>query len=229
MSLFVRNCGRGGRARRGGKRRRPRRRQECRGLTTCVTSSFASAGPRGARAGAGGGPYLEEVGELRVPRRDHTVHLVLQLPLLLVVEGRVVLGEPRLPLPVLQQDETDLRGARAERARAFFRGRTVRARRVRRQRRCGGAPTAPLPTSSSSSRAAAALVTENACDGGARSPHICQSTPYHRLTASLSPSLALMSCVRVEGWRCVCAFSTATRRTNHPQPRGGERGRSYTA
>ena len=35
-------------------------------------------------------------------------HLVLDLVLLGVLERDVVLGQPRLPLPVLQQDEPDL-------------------------------------------------------------------------------------------------------------------------
>ena len=38
-----------------------------------------------------------------------TAHLVLDLVLLRVLERDVVLGQPRLPLPVLQQDEPDLR------------------------------------------------------------------------------------------------------------------------
>ena len=54
------------------------------------------------------GSYLQEVRELRIPRRDHPVDLVLQLPFLLVIERRIVLGQPRLSLPILQQNEAYL-------------------------------------------------------------------------------------------------------------------------
>ena len=40
---------------------------------------------------------------------SNRAHLVLDLVLLGVLERDVVLGQPRLPLPVLQQDEPDLR------------------------------------------------------------------------------------------------------------------------
>lgn len=52
-------------------------------------------------------PELNEVGELGIPVDHQPMHLVLDLVLLRVLERDVVLGQPRLPLPILQQDEPD--------------------------------------------------------------------------------------------------------------------------
>lgn len=49
--------------------------------------------------------YLKEVGVLGLSRNDLPVHLDLVLFTLLLVVGYVPAGEPRLALPVLQQDE----------------------------------------------------------------------------------------------------------------------------
>ena len=52
--------------------------------------------------------YLEKVCKLGISCRNEPMHLIFEFPLLLVVKGRVVLGKPRLTLPVLEQNETDL-------------------------------------------------------------------------------------------------------------------------
>jgi len=69
------------------------------------------------RSGGGGvgggelqrGAHLHKVGELVVARRHEPVHLVLDLALLGLLDGDVPLGQARLALPVLQQEEADLR------------------------------------------------------------------------------------------------------------------------
>ena len=58
--------------------------------------------------------YLDEVGELGVALGDELVHFDLQLPLLLVLEGRVVFGEAGLALSVLQQEEVNHGGGTCE-------------------------------------------------------------------------------------------------------------------
>jgi len=73
---------------------------------TCECSSYLF---KNQKKQAKKGSYLQEVRELWIPRRDHPVDLVLQLPFLLVIERRIVLGQPRLSLPILQQNEAYLR------------------------------------------------------------------------------------------------------------------------
>ena len=51
--------------------------------------------------------YLDEVCELGVALGDELVHLTLQLPLLLVLERTVVLGEASLALAVLKKQEVN--------------------------------------------------------------------------------------------------------------------------
>lgn len=60
-----------------------------------------------------GAPYLHEVGVLRVSHRDHGVHLLDELLLLVVIELHVPLGQARLASPVLDEDEANLQREQA--------------------------------------------------------------------------------------------------------------------
>ena len=65
------------------------------------------------RVGLGGdsslseGTHLDEVGEFGIAASDGLVYVILELVLLRVEERHVILGEPRLALPVLKKDEAD--------------------------------------------------------------------------------------------------------------------------
>ena len=52
---------------------------------------------------------LHKIGEFGVTVDDQAMDLIFDLVLLGVLEGDVVLGQTGLPLPVLQQYESDLR------------------------------------------------------------------------------------------------------------------------
>lgn len=53
-------------------------------------------------------PYLHKVGVLGIPDSDHSMHLLDQLLLLVVIELHVPFGQSCLPCSVLDEDEADL-------------------------------------------------------------------------------------------------------------------------
>lgn len=79
MTLYVRNCG--------------ALQRVCR-----AAGSAARAAPRPR-------PHLQEVGHLGVAVDHQAVDVHLELALLRILQRHIVLGQPRAPLPVLQQDE----------------------------------------------------------------------------------------------------------------------------
>lgn len=52
--------------------------------------------------------YLHEVGVLGVTDRDHSMHLLDELLLLVIIKLHVPLGQPGLACTVLDQNEADL-------------------------------------------------------------------------------------------------------------------------
>ena len=66
------------------------------------------------------GTYLEEAGHFVVAADNDTVRLCLNLPALIVVVRDVPATQPRLALPVLQQNEPNLHKVRIGQARKIL-------------------------------------------------------------------------------------------------------------
>jgi hypothetical protein len=56
--------------------------------------------------------HLHEVGELGVSRGNQSVNLIFNLSLVRLLDGNIPLGQARLPLTILQQEEPNLRSQR---------------------------------------------------------------------------------------------------------------------